>query len=104
MYELIILSLLMRWPMHGYLIAKVTNDQIGPWAKLSSGTMYTILARLEAENLIEAVRRAARRLSPAPGESPRAHVYHHRAGPETVSSAHDGHLLQSRRLPARLSV
>src|SRR5271165_5840269 len=52
MYELIILSLLMRWPMHGYLIAKVTNDQIGPWAKLSSGTMYTILARLEAEGLI----------------------------------------------------
>lgn len=52
MYELIILSLLMRWQMHGYLIAKVTNDQIGPWAKLSSGTMYTILARLEAEGLI----------------------------------------------------
>jgi DNA-binding PadR family transcriptional regulator len=51
-YELIILSLLMRWPMHGYLIAKVTNDQNGPWAKLSSGTMYTILARLEAEGLI----------------------------------------------------
>jgi DNA-binding PadR family transcriptional regulator len=54
MYELIILSLLMRGPMHGYLIAKVTNDQIGPWAKLSSGTLYTILARLEAEGLIEA--------------------------------------------------
>jgi DNA-binding PadR family transcriptional regulator len=55
MYELIILTLLMRGPMHGYLIAKVTNDQIGPWAKLSSGTMYTILARLEADGLIEAV-------------------------------------------------
>jgi DNA-binding PadR family transcriptional regulator len=40
--------------MHGYLIAKVTNDQIGPWARLSSGTLYTILARLEADGLIEA--------------------------------------------------
>ena len=54
MYELIILSLLMRGPMHGYLIAKVTNDQIGPWARLSSGTLYTILGRLEADGLIEA--------------------------------------------------
>ena len=53
MYELIILTLLMRGPMHGYLIAKVTNDQIGPWARLSSGTMYTILARLEADGIIE---------------------------------------------------
>jgi DNA-binding PadR family transcriptional regulator len=52
MYELIILSLLMRWPMHGYLIVKVTNDQIGPWAKISSGTLYTILSRLEQTGLI----------------------------------------------------
>jgi DNA-binding PadR family transcriptional regulator len=52
MYELIILSLLMRWPMHGYLIVKVTNDQIGPWAKISSGTLYTILNRLEQTGLI----------------------------------------------------
>lgn len=55
MYELIILSLLIRWPMHGYLIVKVTNDQIGPWAKISSGTMYTILSRLEQSGLIAAI-------------------------------------------------
>ncbi len=55
MYELIILSLLMRARLHGYLIAKITNDQIGPWAKLSSGTMYTILARLEQAGLIAVV-------------------------------------------------
>jgi DNA-binding PadR family transcriptional regulator len=54
MYELIILSLLMRFPMHGYLIAKVTNDQIGPWAKISSGTLYTILTKLEQTGLIVA--------------------------------------------------
>jgi DNA-binding PadR family transcriptional regulator len=52
MYELIILSLLMRWPMHGYLIMKVTNDQIGPWAKMSSGTLSTMLNRLEQARLI----------------------------------------------------
>jgi DNA-binding PadR family transcriptional regulator len=52
MYELIILSLLMRWPMHGYLIMKVTNDQIGPWAKISSGTLSTILSKLEQAGFI----------------------------------------------------
>ena len=52
MYELIILSLLMRWPMHGYLIMKVTNDQIGPWAKISSGTLSTMLGRLEQAQYI----------------------------------------------------
>jgi DNA-binding PadR family transcriptional regulator len=51
-YELMILSLLMRSPMHGYLIAKITNDQIGPWAKISSGTLYTILTRLEQAGFI----------------------------------------------------
>jgi DNA-binding PadR family transcriptional regulator len=49
---LIILSLLIRWPMHGYLIIKVTNDQIGPWAKISSGTLSTMLNRLEQTGLI----------------------------------------------------
>lgn len=52
MYELIILSLLMRWPMYGYLIMKVTNDQIGPWAKISSGTLSTMLSRLEQAGYI----------------------------------------------------
>lgn len=52
MYELIILSLLMRMPLHGYVIVKIANDQIGPWAKISSGTLYTILNRLEQAGLI----------------------------------------------------
>ncbi len=55
MYELIVLSLLMRWPMHGYLIVKVTNDIIGPWARISSGTLSTILKRLEQMELIVAL-------------------------------------------------
>lgn len=52
MYELIILSLLMRSPSHVYLIVKITNDQIGPWAKISSGTLYPLLTRMEQVGLI----------------------------------------------------
>src|ERR1700730_19117569 len=52
MYELIILSLLMHQPLHGYLIAKITNDMIGPWAKISNGTLYPLLTRLEKAGLI----------------------------------------------------
>lgn len=52
MYELIILSLLMRFPLHGYLMMKITNDQIGPWARISSGTLSTILSKLEQAGLI----------------------------------------------------
>lgn len=55
MYELIILSLLMRGPLHGYLIMKITNDQIGPWARISSGTLSTILSKMEQEGLIAVI-------------------------------------------------
>lgn len=55
MYELIILSLLMRFPLHGYLMMKITNDQIGPWARISSGTLSTILSKLERMGLIVAL-------------------------------------------------
>jgi len=54
MYELIILSLLMRGPTHGYLIAKTINDLIGPVAKVSHGWLYPRLAKLEQEGLIAA--------------------------------------------------
>lgn len=53
MYELIILSLLMRIPAHGYLIAHILNDIIGPYARISSGRLYPLLARLEENGLIE---------------------------------------------------
>ncbi|HTK07564.1 MAG TPA: PadR family transcriptional regulator [Ktedonobacteraceae bacterium] len=52
MYELIVLSLLMRFPLHGYLIAQIANDTIGPWAKISNGTLYPLLTRLEQHGLI----------------------------------------------------
>lgn len=55
MYELIILSLLMNGPLHGYLIAKITNDIIGPWAKVSNGTLYPLLTKLEKSGYIAVV-------------------------------------------------
>ena len=54
MYELIVLSLLTRAPMHGYLIARIINSIIGPYARLSNGRLYPLLAKLEAEGLITA--------------------------------------------------
>jgi DNA-binding PadR family transcriptional regulator len=59
MYELVILGFLMRMPYHGYLIAKIINDMIGPFARMSNGRLYPLLAKLEQEGLI----------SPAPEEA-----------------------------------
>jgi DNA-binding PadR family transcriptional regulator len=45
----------MRRPHHGYLIAKIINDMIGPFARLSNGRLYPLLTKLEQEGLIAAV-------------------------------------------------
>lgn len=55
MYELMILTFLMRGPMHGYLIAKIINNIIGPFARVSNGRLYPLLAKLEADGLVAAV-------------------------------------------------
>lgn len=55
MYELLVLALLMHSPWHGYLITKFANEMIGPWAKISPGTLYPLLLRLEQHGLIEAL-------------------------------------------------
>lgn len=52
MYELIILAHLMRGVAHGYLIAKIINDIIGPYARVSNGRLYPLLAKLELSGLI----------------------------------------------------
>jgi DNA-binding PadR family transcriptional regulator len=54
-YELLILALLLRRPRHGYRIARIINEQIGPYAKLSSGRLYPLLKRMESDGLIEPV-------------------------------------------------
>jgi DNA-binding PadR family transcriptional regulator len=52
MYELIILSLLMRGATHGYVIAGVINDVIGPFARASNSRIYPLLTQLEERGLI----------------------------------------------------
>ncbi|HKF38501.1 MAG TPA: PadR family transcriptional regulator [Ktedonobacteraceae bacterium] len=52
MYEFLILSQLMKNPAHGYLIASIINDIIGPYARISNGRLYPLLAKLEQAGLI----------------------------------------------------
>ena len=53
MYELLILGFMTRMPFHGYLITKIINDMIGPFAKFSNGRLYPLLGKLEASGFIE---------------------------------------------------
>lgn len=52
MYELLVLSLLMHWPLYAYLIAEIANHIIGPWEQISRGTLSSLLTKLEHEGLI----------------------------------------------------
>ena len=52
MYEFLILSQLMKNPAHGYLIASIINDIIGPYARVSNGRLYPLLAKMEQAGLI----------------------------------------------------
>jgi DNA-binding PadR family transcriptional regulator len=54
MYELMILGLLLRRPMHGYLIAKIINDAMGPFKRVQWGALYPLLARLKQGGYITA--------------------------------------------------
>jgi DNA-binding PadR family transcriptional regulator len=53
MYDFIVLGNLARGPMHGYLIARVTADMVGPFETVSWGTLYPVLKKLQSEGLIE---------------------------------------------------
>ncbi len=55
MYELIILGRLMRAQMHGYIMTKIINGIIGPFAKMSNGRFYPLLAKLEADGFVTPV-------------------------------------------------
>ena len=52
MYELLVLALLMHWPLHAYLIAEIANHILGPWERISRGTLSSLLTRLEQAGLI----------------------------------------------------
>lgn len=52
MYELLVLSLLMHWPLHAYRIAKIANEIIGPEEQISTGTLSTLLNKLVHVGLV----------------------------------------------------
>src|SRR6266568_4992367 len=52
MYELLVLALLMHWPLHAYRVAKIANEIIGPEEQISTGTLSSLLAKLERTGLI----------------------------------------------------
>ena len=64
-YELIVLGGLMTGPYHGYFLAKVMSDMLGPWQKVSTGNLYPLLARLQRDGLI-----APTGSAPAPASAP----------------------------------
>jgi len=53
MYELFMLGKLMDRPWHGYEFQQVLNSFVGPMRKVSWGTVYPMLRRLEKDGLIE---------------------------------------------------
>jgi DNA-binding PadR family transcriptional regulator len=53
MYELLVLSLLMHWPLHAYRLAKIANEIIGPEERISAGTLSSLLTKLEQAGLIQ---------------------------------------------------
>src|SRR5260370_37587299 len=67
MYELLVLALLMHWPLHAYRIAKIANEIIGPEEQISTGTLSSLLAKLERAGQISP---ADPRTAPFPGHRP----------------------------------
>jgi DNA-binding PadR family transcriptional regulator len=54
MYEFLVLGALARGPMHGYMIAKILGNIMGPFRQVQWGALYPLLSRLEREGLIRA--------------------------------------------------
>ena len=52
MYELFILGKLMHRPMHGYVLQSIMNAALGPFRRVSWGTLYPLLRKLEHDGLI----------------------------------------------------
>jgi DNA-binding PadR family transcriptional regulator len=54
MYELFILGKLIHRPMHGYLLQSIINAALGPFRRMSWGTLYPLLRKLEEGGSIAA--------------------------------------------------
>jgi DNA-binding PadR family transcriptional regulator len=59
-YELFVLGELMVQPLHGYLLHQIVNMILGPFHRLSWGTLYPLIRRLEHEGLIASDERQRR--------------------------------------------
>lgn len=75
MYELLLLALLTRHPMHGYRFIRVINDMIGPFARVSNGRLYPLLTKLAADGLIVAAAAEGRQRTFAITEEGRARFH-----------------------------
>lgn len=51
-YELFVLGELMRGPQHGYRLQMIMQRILGPFHRLSWGTLYPLIRRLEQQGLI----------------------------------------------------
>jgi DNA-binding PadR family transcriptional regulator len=51
-YELFVLGELLVQPLHGYVLHEIVNLILGPFHRLSWGTLYPLIRRLEDEGLI----------------------------------------------------
>lgn len=69
-YELVVLGTLMEGPFHGYLIAKIVQNILGPYGKMSAGRLYPLLAKLEAAGIVQAESEGG--VASSPGQ--RSHV------------------------------
>src|SRR5260370_7789901 len=85
MYEFLILSQLMKNSAHGYLIAKIINDIIGPYARVSNGRLYPLLAKMEQAGLIP-VRTDPASAPPGDRHLRAYHITHPRTKPYPVST------------------
>lgn len=66
MLDLAILGLLKEQPHHGYELKKQLAEVMGPLARVSFGSLYPALARLEAQGAVRAVEEAAAPAPPTP--------------------------------------
>lgn len=61
MIELGILGLLKEQPMHGYQLSRELSEQLGGLSRMSYGSLYPTLRRLERDGAIESVKEEAGR-------------------------------------------
>jgi DNA-binding PadR family transcriptional regulator len=73
-YELFVLGELMTGPHHGYRLYEIIQRILGPFQRLSWGTLYPLIRRLEQQGLLvsEKVHRSARS---SDGRGPQRKVY-----------------------------